>query len=78
MKAAFDRALSALLQPAEEEKRLQEVGDFTKLMVLQEELKTAPFGEVWDEYCRVCGAPADGEWFGAVEKYEADVLSKRG
>ena len=47
-------------------------------MVLQEELKTAPFWEVWDEYCRVCGAPADGEWFGAVEKYEADVLSKRG
>ena len=47
-------------------------------MVLREELKTAPVGEGWEEYCRVCGAPADGEWFPAVEQYEADVLSKRG
>mgnify|MGYP007033820534 CR=1 FL=1 len=24
-------------------------------MVLQKELKTAPFGEAWDEYCRIYG-----------------------
>lgn len=70
--------LAALLQPAAEEKALQDGGNFTQLMVLQEELKTAPFGEVWDEYCRRCGAPADGQWFGTVQKYEADVLNKRG
>ena len=70
--------LSALLQPVEEEKALQDGGNFTKLMVLQEELKTAPFGEVWDEYCRICGVPADGQWLPLVEQYEADVLSKRG
>ncbi len=70
--------LSALLQPNAELKRLQDGDSWTKLMVLQEELKTAPFGEVWDEYCRQCGVPADGEWFGTVEQYEADVLSKRG
>ena len=35
------------------------------------------FGEIWTEYCRVCGAPADGEWFADVKKYEAEVLSKR-
>ena len=78
MKAAFDRALSALLQPMETEKTLQNDGNFTKLMVLQEELKTAPFGEVWDEYCRRSGVPLDGAWFPLVERYEADVLSKRG
>ena len=70
--------LFALLQPNEELKALQDKDGFTKLMVLQEELKTAPFGEVWDEYCRQCGAPVDGEWFDTVQKYEADVLSKRG
>ena len=70
--------LSALLQPVQEEKKLQDEGKFTRLMVLQEELKTAPFGEIWDEYCRVCGVPADGVWFGIVEKYETDVLSQRG
>ena len=46
-------------------------------MVAQEELKTAPFGEIWDEYCRRCGKPLDGEWYGEVSRYEKDVLSAR-
>ena len=70
--------LFALLQPNGELKALQDSGNFTKLMVIQEELKTAPIGDVWAEYCRRCGVPEDGQWFGTVEKYEADVLSKRG
>ena len=57
---------------------LQNTENFTEQMVIQEELKTMPFGEVWAEYCRVCGAPEDGAWFGEVKKYEAEVLSKRG
>ena len=32
-------------------------------MVEQEQFKTMPLGEVWDEYCRRCGKPVDGEWF---------------
>ena len=70
--------LFALLQPQEELKRLQDEGNWTKLMVLQEELKTMPFGDIWEEYCRVCGKPADGAWYCAVEEYEKNVLSKRG
>ena len=70
--------LFALLQPNAALKQLQDESQFTKLMVCQEELKTMPFGEVWDEYCRVCGKPADGAWFDQIEAYEKDVLSKRG
>lgn len=44
---------------------------------LVEELKTLPFGEVWDEYCRRNGVPVDGAWFEEVKKYEQNVLSKR-
>ena len=69
--------LYALLQPADELKKLQDEGNFTKLMVVQEEMKTMPFGKVWDQYCRVCDRPVDGEWFSEIEKYEAEVLSKR-
>ena len=69
--------LFALLQPAEKLKALQDAGDFTQLMVAQEELKTAPFGEIWDEYCRRCGKPVDGEWYAEVARYEKDVLSAR-
>lgn len=68
--------LSALCTPDLTE--LQNNGDWTKLMVVQEELKTMPFGEIWGEYCRTCGCPTDGEWFDEVKKYESDVLSKRG
>ncbi len=69
--------LFALLQPNEELKALQDKDNWTKLMVAQEELKTAPFGEIWDEYCRRQGVPADGEWIQTVEQYEKDVLEKR-
>ena len=57
---------------------LQDAGNWTELMIAQEELKTMPFGEIWEEYCRVCGVPADGQWFAVVKKYENEVLSKRG
>ena len=69
--------LFGMLEPSEELKKLQDAGNWTKLMVTMEELKTMPFGEVWDEYCRSCGKPADGEWFPAIEAYEAEVQSKR-
>lgn len=57
---------------------MQNDGNWTEMMVRQEELKTMPFGEVWEQYCRECGAPADGEWFQTVKQYENQVLSKRG
>ena len=69
--------LFALLQPNEALKMLQDEDNFTKLMVVQEELKTLPFGDIWDEYCRRCGKPADGEWFPEIEAYEKQVLEAR-
>jgi L-rhamnose isomerase len=69
--------LYAMLEPSAEFKALQESGNYTKLMVMQEEYKTLPFGEVWEEYCRQCGVPADGEWFATVKAYEDEVLVKR-
>ena len=69
--------LYALLQPHEEMKKLQDKGQFSRLMVLQEEIKTMPFGDIWAEYCRFCGKPADGEWFPLVEEYEKKVLVNR-
>lgn len=70
--------LFALLEPNSELKKLQDEGNWTKLMVMQEELKTMPFGEIWEEYCRSCNKPVDGDWFSVIEKYEAEVQSKRG
>ena len=69
--------LYALLTPNEAMKQLQDESDFTSLLVRQEELKTLPFGEVWDEYCRRCGVPKDGAWLPEVKQYEKDVLMAR-
>lgn len=49
----------------------------TELMVMQEEIKTYPFGDVWEEYCRECGVSSDQSWFATVKKYEDEVLLKR-
>ena len=69
--------LFAMLEPSAEFKALQDSGNYTKLMVMQEEYKTLPFGEVWAEYCRSCGVPAGSEWFDEVVAYENEVLSAR-
>ena len=68
--------LLALLTPDLTE--LQNCGSFPELLVKQEELKTMPFGEIWAQYCRVCGVPEDGAWYATVQVYENEVLSKRG
>ena len=69
--------LFALLQPSETLRKLQDESNFTKVLAISEEMKTLPFGEVWDEYCERCGAPVGADWMNAVDEYEASVLSKR-
>ena len=69
--------LNALCTPNKELKKLQEENRLTELMVWQEDLKTYPFGDVWEEYCRQCGVAADRSWFEAVRKYEEEVLRRR-
>ncbi|MDN5315213.1 MAG: L-rhamnose isomerase [Clostridiales bacterium] len=69
--------LNALCTPHDKLKKMQDDGNFTELMVVQEGLKTMPFGDVWAKYCETCGVAGDESWFEDVKKYEADVLSKR-
>ena len=69
--------LNALLTPNAELKALQDAGNLTKVFVMQEEIKTLPVGDVWNEFCRRNGVIAGSEWFDEVVKYEEEVLSKR-
>lgn len=69
--------LNALCTPSKELKRLQEENRLTELMIMQEDLKTYPLGDVWAEYCRQCGVAEDKSWFETVQKYEDEVLMKR-
>ena len=67
--------LHALLEPSEQLKELQESGNFTKLMIIKEELKTAPFGDVFSEYLRREQIPLD--YYQEIESYEQEVLTTR-
>ncbi len=69
--------LSAMCTPNEHLKKLQDNGEFTELMVLSEEIKTLPFGDVWAMYCEECGVAADASWFEEIKKYEKEVLVNR-
>jgi L-rhamnose isomerase len=69
--------LGALLTPFEDLAKLQDEGDFTKLMVLQEELKLYPVGDVWNYYCKINNVPQREDWFNEIKEYEENVLSKR-
>ena len=69
--------LNALLTPHATLRALQDSANTTKLLALQEELKTYPFADVWNEYCARCDVPVGESWFEEIEKYEAEVLSKR-
>ena len=46
-------------------------------MALQEQLKMAPLGAVWDVFCQRQGVPGESEWLKEVQDYECRVLAKR-
>lgn len=69
--------LKALLEPADTLRALEVGGDYTGRLVLLEELKTLPFGAVWDRYCETAGVPVGGSWLKEIRAYEHSVLSAR-
>ncbi len=67
--------LNALLLPASKMKALQSENDFTQLLCLNEDMKTAPFGDVWAEYLSREGV--EGNYYEIIKEYEEKVLVKR-
>ena len=67
--------LFALLQPSDKMKELQNESNFTELMVISEEIKTAPLGDVWEEYLRRENIESD--YLSKVSEYEKTVLEER-
>ncbi|MHC4331721.1 MAG: L-rhamnose isomerase [Planctomycetota bacterium] len=70
--------LIALLEPSDKLRQMEAGGDFTWRLAMLEELKTLPFGAVWDYYCMKSDVPVAESWLTEVRTYEKDVLSRRG
>ncbi len=69
--------LWAHLIPSELLKEYQDSANYTKMMAINEEVKTFPFGEVWDEYCRRMKVPVGMDWIDAADAYEASIAATR-
>jgi len=69
--------LLALLNPNERLKALELKGNLTARLAEMENVKSLPFGAVWDEFCQRQETPRDNAWYPIVEQYENEVLSKR-
>ncbi len=69
--------LIALLEPTEKLRAFEHSGDFTSRLAMLEELKTLPFGAVWDYYCTKMDVPVGPDWLKEVRDYETKVTSLR-
>jgi len=69
--------LFALLKPNTDFAALQNDRNLTKLLVMQEEIKMYPVGDVWNYFCEKNGLSGNESWIEEVKKYEEDVLSLR-
>ena len=78
MRNAAKALLIALLEPADRLRAAENAGDYTARMALLEELKTLPFGAVWDEHCRRQDVPLGAAWLDEVKAYEKKHLANRG
>lgn len=72
----FQKALlNALLTPNDAFKKLQNDGNFSELLVMQEEVKTLPLGDVWNEYLK--RESVSENWIAEIKNYEKEVLANR-
>ena len=69
--------LYAMLSPNGRLALLQNEKKYTELMMLQEELKLYPFGDVWNYFCEINNVPQKEDWFAVVKEYEKNILAKR-
>jgi len=76
-RAMLKALLIALLEPTGQLRKMEIAGDYTSRLALLEELKTLPFGAVWDYYCIKSEVAASDAWLKEVREYEKTVTGKR-
>jgi len=69
--------LIALLEPVQMLREMELADNYTERLAMLEELKTMPYGAVWDYYCTKMEVPPGPDWLKEVKDYEAKVTNKR-
>ena len=67
----------ALLEPLAKLREYEANGQFFQRLALLEEAKSLPWNAVWDMFCLKNNVPVGETFIPEIEKYEAEVTSKR-
>ena len=76
-RAAQKCMVRALLEPIAKLRKYEANGQGFQRLALLEEEKALPWNAVWDMFCLKNNVPVGEEFIAEVEKYEAEVTSKR-
>ncbi|MCG6190552.1 L-rhamnose isomerase [Maribellus maritimus] len=76
-RAAQKAFMIALLEPTSKLIEFEEAGQNFERLALLEELKTKPFGAVWDYYCLQEGVAVGEDYIAEIQQYEKMFLVKR-
>ena len=71
------RATQALLEPLAKLRAYEADGQGFERLALLEESKSLPWNAVWDMFCLKNDVPVGEEFIADVQRYEAEVTSKR-
>jgi L-rhamnose isomerase len=77
VRATQKALLIALLEPQRKLQQYEAKDRLFQRLALQEELKSMPWGAVWDMFCLQNEVPAGDNYIAEIEKYEKKVTSKR-
>ncbi len=76
-RAAQKAFMIAMLEPTAKLVEMEEKAQNFERLAMLEELKTKPFGAVWDYYCLQNDVPVGEDYIADIQAYEKEVLSKR-
>ena len=69
--------LKAMVEPIDRLRECEAAADYTARLALQEDIKSLPWGVVWDQYCAAAKVPGGGRWLDEVREYERSVMLAR-
>ncbi|MCF7855390.1 MAG: L-rhamnose isomerase [Candidatus Pacebacteria bacterium] len=76
-RATLKAALYALLEPTVQLREMAHADDLAGKLALLEELKSYPFGAVWDYHCLKHNAPVGPAWLDDMYAYDRMVIRNR-
>jgi L-rhamnose isomerase len=76
-RAVLKAVLHALLEPRKRLVQHEHDGDRFQRLALEEDVKTLPFGAVWDYWCLQRQVPQDLAWPAEILRYQREVLNRR-